>query len=113
VELGLSYLRNSTAVGIGKQEAKIKKIIGDWTKLRNRQLLDLYLSRTTVEVPIRWPRGLRCASGIAVSNPAGRKDVALMSVVRCPIAVSATDQLLVQKSPTECGVSECDLETWQ
>ena len=32
------------------------------------------------------------------------------SVVCCPVEVSATGRLLVQRSPTECGVSECDRE---
>ena len=34
-----------------------------------------------------------------------------MSVVRCQVEVSATVRSLVQRSPTKCGVSECDLET--
>ena len=29
----------------------------------------------------------------------------------CPVDISATDRSLVQRSPTECGVSECDRET--
>jgi len=33
------------------------------------------------------------------------------SCVCCQVGVSATDRSLIQKSPTECGVSECDLET--
>jgi hypothetical protein len=28
--------------------------------------------------------------------------------VYCQVEVSATDRSLVQRSPTECGVSECD-----
>jgi len=32
-------------------------------------------------------------------------------VVRCQVGVSATDRSLVQMSPAECGVSECDRET--
>jgi hypothetical protein len=32
------------------------------------------------------------------------------SVVCCDVEVSATGLLLVQRSPTECGVSECDRE---
>ena len=34
-----------------------------------------------------------------------------MIVVRCQVGVSATDRSLVQMSPAECGVSECDRET--
>jgi hypothetical protein len=35
----------------------------------------------------------------------------LVSVVCCQVEVSATGRSLVQRSPTECGVSERDLET--
>jgi len=35
----------------------------------------------------------------------------VVSVVCCQIEGSATGRSLVQRSPTECGVSECDLET--
>ena len=31
-----------------------------------------------------------------------------MSVVCCQVDVSATGRSLIQRSPTECGVSECD-----
>ena len=34
----------------------------------------------------------------------------LVNVVRCQVQVSATDRSLVQRSPTECGVSEYDRE---
>ena len=37
--------------------------------------------------------------------------LSLVSVVCCQVKVSATGQTLVQRSPTECGVYECDLET--
>ena len=33
-----------------------------------------------------------------------------MSVVCCQVEVSASDRSLVQRSPTDCGVSECDRE---
>ena len=65
-----------------------------------------------------WPRGLRRRSaaahnaGIAGSIPAVGMDVCLLlSVVCCKVEFSATGRSLVQRSPTECGVSECDLET--
>ena len=35
----------------------------------------------------------------------------VVSVVCCQVEVCATGRSLVQRSPTECGVSECDLET--
>jgi hypothetical protein len=34
-----------------------------------------------------------------------------MSVVCCQVEVSARGRSLVQRSPTKCGVTECDLET--
>jgi hypothetical protein len=37
-------------------------------------------------------------------------DVCLLWVLCCQVEVSATGWSLVQRSPTECGVSECDRE---
>ena len=37
--------------------------------------------------------------------------LSVVSVVFCQVQVSVTDLLLVQGSPTECDVSEYDLET--
>jgi hypothetical protein len=34
-----------------------------------------------------------------------------VNVVCCQVEVYAMGRSLVQRSPTECGVSECDLET--
>ena len=36
--------------------------------------------------------------------------MSLVNVVSCQVEVSATGRSLVQRSPTECGVSECDVE---
>jgi hypothetical protein len=51
-------------------------------------------------------------AGIAVSNPArGHGCLSFVSVVCCQVEVSESGRSLVQRSPTECGVSsECDLE---
>jgi hypothetical protein len=38
------------------------------------------------------------------------KKKSLVSVVCCQVEVSATGWSLIQGSPTECGVSECDRE---
>jgi hypothetical protein len=38
--------------------------------------------------------------------------VCLVIVVCYQVEVSATVRLLVQRSPTECGVSECDHKAW-
>jgi hypothetical protein len=47
-------------------------------------------------------------AGIEGSNPAGAwMSVSLVSIVYCQVEVSATDRSLVQRSPTDCGVSMC------
>ena len=56
-----------------------------------------------------WVCG-RSLAAIEGSNPAGGMDVSLASVVYCQAEVSATGWSLVQRIPTECGVSECDCE---
>jgi hypothetical protein len=57
-----------------------------------------------------WVCG-RSLAGIAGSDPAGGHGcLSLVSVVCCQIEVSATGRSLVQMSPTEFGVSECDRE---
>jgi hypothetical protein len=40
----------------------------------------------------------------------GHGYLSLVSVVFCQVEASATDWSLVQRSPTECGVSECNRE---
>jgi hypothetical protein len=57
-----------------------------------------------------WVCGFSFA-GINGLNPAGGKDVSFARVVFCQVEVSATGRSLVQSSPNECNVSECDLET--
>ena len=41
------------------------------------------------------------------SNPTGA-EMSVVNVVCCQLEVSATGRSLVQRSPTDCGVSECD-----
>ena len=63
-------------------------------------------SRSKAWVYCRW------LVGTAGSNPAwGMAVSSLVSDVYYQVKVSATGQSLVQRSPTESGVSECDLET--
>jgi hypothetical protein len=45
-------------------------------------------------------------TGIVGSNPYGGMDVCPLWVLCCQVEVSATGWSLVQRSPTECGVSE-------
>ena len=65
----------------------------------------------------QWPRGLRRGSAVAclvefqVWIPMRAWSPSVARVVYCQVAVSATGWSLVQRAPTECGVSECDLET--
>ena len=42
---------------------------------------------------------------------ANDSDLSLVSIVCCQIEVFAMCQSLVQRSRTECGVTECDLKT--
>jgi hypothetical protein len=54
----------------------------------------------------------RSLTGIAGSNPAVHMDMSLVSVACCQGEVSPTGRSLIQRSPTECVVSECDRGTW-
>jgi hypothetical protein len=62
------------------------------------------------------PCGLRLGStaarllGLRVRIPPRHGCLSLVIVVCCQVQVSATGRSLVQRSPTECGVSECDRE---
>ena len=50
----------------------------------------------------------RSLAGIAASNPTrGHRCLSLVSVVCCQVEVSAVSRSLVQRSPTDCGVSSC------
>ena len=49
--------------------------------------------------------------GLRVGNPPGAWMSVSCECCVCQVEVSATGRSLVQRSPTECGVSECDLET--
>jgi hypothetical protein len=52
----------------------------------------------------------RSLSGIAGSNPAGGKYVCLLWLVCYQVEACGSDWWVVQKSPTECDMSECDRE---
>ena len=63
------------------------------------------------------PRGLRRGSAAArllgwrvFILPGGHGCLSVVSVVSCQVVVSASDRSFVQRSPTECGASECDHE---
>ena len=56
-----------------------------------------------------WVYG-RSLLGVVGSNPAGAMDLSPVSVACRQVEVSATGWSLVQRFPTDCGVSECDIE---
>jgi len=69
-----------------------------------------------VPIPVAArPKALVCGrllAGIVGSNPAGgHKCLSLVSVVCCKLEITASGWSVVQRSPTECGVSECDHES--
>jgi hypothetical protein len=49
--------------------------------------------------------------GLSVLIPPGHGCLFLVIVMCCKVAVSASGWPLVQRSPTECGGSECDHES--
>ena len=67
-----------------------------------------------VSVPVSAPSKERVCgrslAGIASSNPTRGMDSLLVIVVCCQVEVSVSGWSLVQKSPSDCGVSECDRE---
>jgi len=72
----------------------------------------------TLLAPCRsqWPLGLRRGSTAArlvelwVLIPPGHWCLSVVGVVCCQIEVFASGWSLVQRSATDCGVSECDRE---
>jgi hypothetical protein len=56
-----------------------------------------------------WVRS-RGLLGLRVRIPPGTW-MSVVSAVCCQFEVSAVSRSLVQRTPTECGVPECDLET--
>ena len=95
--------------------SNLKHFLGD-SNLRcssDSSLLLCFNVITTIKMAARsktWVCGLSLA-GIVHSNLAGHVYLSLLSVVCCQVAVSASGWSLVRRSPTECGVSECDRES--
>ena len=65
----------------------------------------------------QWPRSLRRSSAAALSLECGFESrrrhgfLSLVGVWCCKVEVSAMGGSLAERSPTEFGVPECDLET--
>ena len=76
-----------------------------------------YCSINSVACRSQWPRGLRRGSaaanllGLWVRIPPWAWLSVSTNIVCCLVEVSAPGWSLVQRSPTECGVSECDHES--
>jgi hypothetical protein len=64
-------------------------------------------TKETISMAAR-PKAARLL-GLRVRIPPGPR-MSVLSVVGFQVEVSATGSSLVQRSPTECGVSECDRE---
>ena len=82
----------------------ILKAINCWLEHFMCLLLDLPIpvaSRSKVCVCVRW------LAGLVGSNTVGDVDVCLLCVC-CQVEVSATGRSLIRRSPTECGVCECN-----
>jgi hypothetical protein len=67
---------------------------------------------------LRWPSGLwrvtaaACLVRLWVRVPAVAWMSVVLSVLCCQVEVSSSGWSLVQESPTDCDVSECDREAW-
>jgi hypothetical protein len=55
-----------------------------------------------------WEYGCSLAGFVSLKHVWGGGSPSLVSVVCCQAELSVTCQSSVQRSPTECGVSECD-----
>ena len=66
-------------------------------------------SSTSMTYRSLWQRGLDVSSNPAEARR--HRFLALVSYVFCQVEVSATGPSLVHRSPTGCGVFECDPET--
>jgi hypothetical protein len=63
----------------------------------------------------QWLHGLRRGSAAARLLGLwvrGHGHLSLVNVVCCQVEVSVSGWSIVQRSPTECGVSECDHKQW-
>jgi hypothetical protein len=79
--------------------------------ISNKQVCEGYLY--TQHSRSRWPRGLQplVCWDCGFESRRVHGCLSLVSVVCCQVEVSATGRSLVQRSPTDCGVSEWNVET--
>ena len=86
----------------------VPKITSDTSLTRN-----IYINVCRPQCSRGLKRGSAAARllGLRVRIPLGHGCVFLVTAVRCQVEVAAMRRLLVQRSPTECGVSERDRKT--
>jgi hypothetical protein len=70
------------------------------------------IASTQISRRSQWPRGLRPLAcwNCGFETRRGHGSLFLVSFVCCQVEVSAPVWLYVQRSPTQCGVSECEPE---
>jgi len=76
----------------------------------HKGVASISLENTGLYDKYAWPHGVRPLSDWDCGFESRRERGCLspVSVVCCQVEVSATSRSLVQRSPTDCGVSECD-----
>ena len=95
---------------------RIFLVFFSWTLLGFRYGTCAIEIRRILEFWMLWPRGQRRGYagarllGLWVRIPPWTWVSVSLSVVYCQVEVSATGWSLIQRIPTECGVSECDRE---
>jgi len=109
--------RESTGVALVGNAVVIGKVGGGALKIgikcRWKETYEMTVSGTSRS---QWPRGLMLGVegalllGLRVRIRPGSYR-SLVSVLCFQVEVSASGRSLVQRSPNECGVSECDRET--
>ena len=103
-------LRNHMLFRPREKRVAVKPVEG-YVRLRP-PLLFMFASPSMVPIPVAAQSNAwvcdRSLPQNADSNPAGGLDMSLVGVVCCQVEVPSSGWSLVQRSPTECGVCECD-----
>jgi hypothetical protein len=110
-----NYNQHKSVLGFFSVAQQLKSGLGRLAEV-SRPHRDTHLVELPWPIPVTFRSKAwafsRSLAGIVGSNPARGMDVSLLVVfVCCQAEVSPTGPSLVQRSPTERRVSECDLET--
>jgi len=104
----------STKYGVSYGNSKTKVRVRSGIPEKRSWIFGIYIKWRQFPVAARsmeWVWADRLLGLLLESRRGGHRCLPLESVVFCQIGVSATNWSLVQRSPTDCGVSVCDLET--